>query len=215
MHRIKQSENSLHHSLRPKIQLLTMIDESHNPWTTLGSKEIYDNPWISVREDQIVNPSSGKGIYGVVHFKGSAVGIIPLDENGNTWLVGQYRYALGEYSWEIPEGGVSLRKDMLEGAKRELKEETGITADDWHDILHLAVSNSVTDQRAVIYLARKLSFSHSEPEETESLQVKKLPFVETYQMVMDGTITDAMSVAGILKLKVMIDRGEVKNRLDS
>ncbi len=186
-----------------------MVDETTNPWTTLSSKPVYDNNWISVREDQIVNPSGGKGIYGVVHFKSSAVGIIPLDENGNTWLVGQYRYALSEYSWEIPEGGVPLGKDVLEGAKRELREETGIIAEDWQDILRLAVSNSVTDQWAIIYLARKLSFVETEPEETEALHVRKVRFQEAFQMVLDGKITDAMSVAGILKLKVVMDRGEV------
>ncbi len=189
-----------------------MTDESYNPWTTLSSKEVYDNKWISVREDQIVNPSGGKGIYGVVHFKSSAVGIIPLDDDGNTWLVGQYRYALNEYSWEIPEGGVSFGKDMPEGAKRELREEAGIIAGDWRDILHLAVSNSVTDQRAIIYLARKLSFVRAKPEETEALQIKKVPFSEAFQMVMDGTITDTMSVAAILKLKIMMDRDEIIER---
>lgn len=121
---------------------------------------------------------------------------------------------MGEYSWEIPEGGVPLGKDILEGAKRELKEETGIVADDWQDILHLAVSNSVTDQQAIIYLVQKLSFSQSKPEETEALKAKKLPFSEALQMVMDGKITDEMSVAAILKLKVMMDRGELDSSKD-
>src|SRR5690349_13764017 len=111
-----------------------MINEEENPWTTLSEKEVYDNPWINVTEYQVINPSGGRGIYGKVHFKNYAIGILPLDEELNTWLVGQYRYTIDQYSWEIPEGGGPLNISPLESAKRELLEETGLTASDWTEI---------------------------------------------------------------------------------
>lgn len=172
-----------------------------NPWTTLSSEEKYDNPWINVTEYQVLNPGGGKGIYGKVSFKNKAIGIIPLDEDNNTWLVGQYRYTLNEYSWEIPEGGAPLTEDILTAAQRELKEETGITATRWEKIMRFHTSNSVTDEEAFVFLATELKFGLSEPEETESdLVVKKLPLSEALEMVMQSQITDSMSVAGLLKV---------------
>lgn len=177
--------------------------EEVNPWTTLERKEIYDNNWINVNEHQVINPSGGPGIYGVVHFKNLAIGILPLDEHNNTWLVGQYRYPLQAYSWEIPEGGGPLGLDPLDGAKRELLEETGLTATDWTEIQRMHLSNSVSDELAIIYVARGLTMGIAAPEETEDLQLRKLPFEEAYQMVLDGSITDSMSVAAILKTKIL------------
>ena len=177
--------------------------EEVNPWTTLERKEIYDNNWINVNEHQVINPSGGPGIYGVVHFKNLAIGILPLDEHNNTWLVGQYRYPLQAYSWEIPEGGGPLGLDPLDSAKRELIEETGLAATDWTEIQRMHLSNSVSDELAIIYVARGLTMGVAAPEETEDLQLRKLPFEEAYQMVLDGTITDSMSVAAILKTKVL------------
>lgn len=177
--------------------------EEDNPWTTLKRKEIYDNNWINVNEHQVINPSGGQGIYGVVHFKNLAIGILPLDEDNNTWLVGQYRYPLQAYSWEIPEGGGPLGLDPLDGAKRELLEETGLTATDWTELQHMHLSNSVSDELAIIYVARGLTMGVAAPEETEDLQLRKLPFEEAYQMVLDGIITDSMSVAAILKTKIL------------
>jgi ADP-ribose pyrophosphatase len=177
--------------------------EEDNPWTTLERKEVYDNKWINVNEHQVINPSGGPGIYGIVHFKNLAIGVLPLDEDNNTWLVGQYRYALQAYSWEIPEGGGPLGLDPLDGAKRELLEETGLVATDWTEIQRMYLSNSVSDELAIIYVARGLTMGIAEPEETEQLVVRKLPFEEAYQMVMDGTITDSMSVAAILKTKIL------------
>ena len=112
-----------------------MLKDYPNTWKTLESKDIYDNPWISVREDKVINPSGGDGIYGVVHFKNLAIGIVPIDKDGYTYLVGQYRYSLEEYSWEIPMGGGPLDIDKLESAKRELKEETGLVAHKWTEIM--------------------------------------------------------------------------------
>ncbi len=179
------------------------MPHTQNPWQTLSSEEKYDNPWINVTEFRIINPSGGKGIYGVVHFKNIAIGIIPIDDEGNTWLVGQYRYPLKEYSWEIPEGGGRHNIDPLESAKRELLEETGLTATRWTEIQRMHLSNSVSDEHGIIYLAEGLTQYTPEPEETEQLVVKKLPFEEAYRMVIRGEITDSLTVAGILKVKLM------------
>ncbi len=180
-----------------------------NPWKTLESKEVYNNNWITVAEHQVINPSGGKGIYGEVHFKNIAIGILPLDEELNTWLVGQYRFPLKAYSWEIPEGGAPLNSDPIAGAKRELIEETGLIAGRFTEIQQMHLSNSVSDEFARIYLAQDLQQGNSEPEETEDLVVKKLPFNEAYQMVVNGKITDSISVAAILKTKILIDEGKI------
>ncbi|MEJ7557270.1 MAG: NUDIX hydrolase [Pedobacter sp.] len=152
--------------------------EENNPWTTLERKEVYDNKWINVNEHQVINPSGGSGIYGVVHFKNVAIGVLPLDEENNTWLVGQYRYPLDAYSWEIPEGGGPLGLDPLDGAKRELLEETGLIATDWTEIQRMYLSNSVSDELAVIYVAKGLTMGVAEPEETEQLILRKPPLTK-------------------------------------
>ena len=175
-----------------------------NPWTKISSEKIYDNPWIVVEEDQVLTPNATAGIYGRVSFKNKAVGVIPLDGQGNTWIVGQYRYTLDEYTWEIPEGGCPEEETPLDAGKRELKEETGLIAEKWTQILRLHTSNSVTDEEAFIFLTEGLSQKEAEPEHTEDLQIKKLPFQELVTMVLQGEITDAMSVAGILRLNEML-----------
>jgi 8-oxo-dGTP pyrophosphatase MutT (NUDIX family) len=175
-----------------------------NPWTKLSEKEYYDNAWISVSEHQIINPSRKPGIYGKVHFKNKAIGIVPIDDDGNTWLVGQYRYTLDEYSWEIPMGGGPEGEDIIESAKRELKEETGLIASEWKNILRIHTSNSVTDEEGFIFLAKGLEQGETEFEETEKLEIKKLPLSEAVQMVMDGEITDSLSIAGLLKVHLML-----------
>lgn len=181
------------------------MEKNKNPWKKLSSKEIYENPWIKVREDQVINPNGGKGIYGVVSMKSIAYGIIPLDEEGNTWLVGQYRYTLNEYSWEIPMGGGNKSLDPLESAKRELREETGITANRWTNFLRIHTSNSVTDEEGYVFLAQDLHFGTTEYDETEDLTIIKVPFSKALDMVMDGSITDAISIAGILKLSRLLN----------
>lgn len=182
-----------------------MVDEKHNPWTTLSTKHIYQNPWISVREDQVINPKGGKGIYGVVSFKNKAIGIIPVDDEGNTYLIGQYRYALNEYSWEIPMGGGLIENDLLESAKRELKEETGFTAAKWTNICRLHTTNSVSDEEGFVFLAQELTAGETAFEETEDLQIKRLPLKEAVRMAMNNEITDAISVAGLLKAALLLD----------
>jgi 8-oxo-dGTP pyrophosphatase MutT (NUDIX family) len=181
------------------------MNETHNPWTTLAARPVYENKWIGLTEYDVINPGGGKGIYGKVHFKNLAIGILPLDEEGNTWLVGQYRYPLNQYSWEIPEGGGDLLVPPVESAQRELREETGLVAREWTLIQELHLSNSVSDERALLYLARQLEQHEAMPEETEQLVVRRLPFEEAYRMVENGTITDSMSVAAILKVKLMLN----------
>lgn len=183
--------------------------EEHNPWTTIDSHKIYENQWIGLTEHNVINPSGGKGIYGEVHFKNYAIGIMVLDEDHNTWLVGQYRFPLKAYSWEIPEGGGPLESDPLDSAKRELLEETGLTANEWIEMQRIHLSNSVSNELGIIYMARDLSQGESSPEETEQLVIRKLPFDEAYQMVMNGEITDSLSVAAILKTKILILDGHL------
>jgi len=182
-----------------------MHHPEENPWQVTSEKNIYDNPWINVTEYQVVNPSGNPGIYGKVHFKNLAIGIIPLDDSVNTWLVGQYRFALGKYSWEIPEGGGILGIDPLDSAKRELLEETGLKAERWTELQRMHLSNSVTDELCIIYLAQGLQQFEPEPEDTEQLIIKKLPFKDVYRMVCDGEITDSVTVAAVLKLQLMLN----------
>jgi len=182
-----------------------MQHPEENPWKIISEKNTYDNPWINVTEYQVINPSGNPGIYGKVHFKNIAIGVIPLDEDMNTWLVGQYRFALGSYSWEIPEGGGVLGIDPLDSAKRELLEETGLKAERWTELQRMHLSNSVTDELCIIYLAQGLQQFESEPEDTEQLIIKKLPFKKVYQMVCDGVITDSVTVAAVLKLQLTLN----------
>jgi 8-oxo-dGTP pyrophosphatase MutT (NUDIX family) len=181
-----------------------MESELIGNWKRKSRQQIYSNNWISIFHDDVVNPNGGNGIYGVVHFKNLAIGVIPIDENGYTWLVGQHRYPQNKFSWEIPEGGGPLGIDPLESAKRELQEEVGLAAEDWQLILKMDLSNSVSDEEALIYLAKGLEFVQATPEETEELHLKHLPFSEAYRMVLNGEITDSMSVAGILKANLII-----------
>jgi 8-oxo-dGTP pyrophosphatase MutT (NUDIX family) len=184
---------------------------AENPWKILARKKIYENPWILVQEDEVINPSGGRGIYGTVSFKNKALGIVPVDEEGCTWLVGQYRYPLNEYSWEIPMGGgkiVENGKDfetqLLEAAQRELLEETGLVAQKWTKIARIHTSNSVTDEEGFVFLAQELSQTDSSPEETEKLEVIRIPLSQALQMVMDDKITDAISMIGIMKVAKML-----------
>lgn len=174
-------------------------NDTNNPWITLSGEDKYDNNWIKVTEYQVLNPAGGKGIYGKVHFKNKAIGIVALDTDLNIWLVGQYRYPLDEYSWEIPEGGAPFKESALEAAKRELREETGITAEKWSTLCRIHTSNSVTDEEGFIFLAEDLSHGERELEETEAdLKVWKLSLKEALNMVLLGKITDSLSMTGIL-----------------
>jgi 8-oxo-dGTP pyrophosphatase MutT (NUDIX family) len=186
------------------------MNPESNPWKVVAEKKIYDNPWIQLTEFDVINPGGGNGIYGKVHFKNTAIGIVVLDEEMNTWLVGQFRFTVDQYSWEIPEGGGLIGVDPLEGAKRELLEETGLVAENWQQLFKMHLSNSVSDELAVVYLATQLTQKTAEPEETEQLQIKKLPFEQVYEMVEKELITDSMTIAAVYKLKLMLLEGKLK-----
>lgn len=183
-----------------------MEEKEKNPWKTTKSEWVYDTPWIGVKRHEVINPAGNPGIYSTIHFKNKAIGVIPLDHENNTWIVGQYRFPLGAYSWEIPEGGGNPDIPYQESAARELLEETGIRAGKYELLLTMDLSNSVSDEEAIVFVARDLTFEEAEPEETEVLQIKKLPFQELFQMVMDGKIRDAISVAAVLKLQVLMNK---------
>jgi len=188
-----------------------MTENHKNPWKILREKPVYENPWMKVTEYDVINPKGGQGIYGKVHFKNIGTGIVVLDDQLNTFLVGQYRFTLQQYSWEIPEGGGLIGVDALETAKRELLEETGLVARKWTKLLDMHLTNSIADEFGVMFLAQELEQHHPEPDETEDLVVKKLPFEEAYQMVEKGIITDSMAVAAILKVKLMLLDGRISS----
>jgi 8-oxo-dGTP pyrophosphatase MutT (NUDIX family) len=179
-----------------------------NPWKTLSTELIYDNPWIQVNESKVINPAGKNGIYGVVHFKNRAMAIVPLDDEYNTWIVGQFRYTTNTYEWEVIEGGVPEGEDLLIGAQRELEEEAGLIASDWKMIIDgCQLSNSVSDEIGYAYVAKGITEVDANPEETEQLQIRKLPFDELVEMVMRGEIRDLLSVSSILKVKLLIESG--------
>lgn len=172
-------------------------------WKQLSEDTVYENNWIRVSHDEVVRPNGSEGIYGVVHFKSQAVGVVPVDDEGNTWLVSQSRYTLKQRTWEIPEGGSPLGEDPLDTAKRELEEEVGLCARDWDMLLTLHTSNSVTDEVGYIYVAKGLSLGKQCLEDTEDIEVKKLPLTEAIDMAMRGEITDAMSLAALFKVALI------------
>lgn len=176
------------------------------PWQRKSRAQVYENPWINLTHEEVITPAGSEGIYGKVHFKNRAIGIIPLDENHNTVLVGQYRYALDEYSWEIPMGGGPLHEDPLQCAQRELKEETGLYGGDWQQLFKLHTSNSVTDEEGYVFLARDLMQGEQALEDTETdLILKHLPFSEAINLLEQGGITDVISIAGLLAVEKMIN----------
>jgi len=169
-----------------------------NPWKTRSSRLVYDNPWIRVREDQVLRPDGLPGIYGVVHFKNRAVGVLPVDDEGGIWLVGQYRYPLQAYSWEIPEGGSPETESPEATARRELREETGLTAGRLELIATAHLSNSVSDEVGYIYRATGLTAGTHEPEGTERFALRRLDWNEAERMLRAGEITDSLSVIALL-----------------
>lgn len=182
-----------------------------NPWTTLSTREIYQNPWIRVREDQVINPSGGQGIYGVVEYRNHAVGVVPVDEDGYTWLVGQWRYCHGSYEWEIPEGGCPPGETPAECARRELLEETGLHAQEIVPLLTgLQLSNSTTNEVCDLFVARGLHQGQAMPEEAEALRVRRLPLREAIAMALDGRIKDSPSVIALLALAAGVGSLELR-----
>jgi 8-oxo-dGTP pyrophosphatase MutT (NUDIX family) len=174
-----------------------------SPWQTLSVEVKYDNPWIRVEEHQVINPAGNSGIYGTVSFKNRAVAIVPIFDNGDTLLVGQFRYPLQEYHWELPMGGAPGGESVLLCAQRELKEETGFSAENWQQIMTMHLSNSITQEQGFVFVATDLTAGEMALEETEDITVKRLPFEEVFQQVMSGEITDAMTVAAVMKVRLL------------
>lgn len=177
------------------------MKEKKKPWKTLSTKKVYQNPWIKVEHHEVLNPGNQPGVYGTIAFQNVAIGIIPVDSNNNTYLVGQFRFPLNAYSWEIPEGGSALTADPLHTAKRELKEETGIVAQEWTELQRIHTSNSVTDEFGIIYTAEQLEFFESNPDDDEDLVVKRVALKKALEMIRKGLITDSLTLAGILRLR--------------
>ncbi len=175
-------------------------DDERNPWVTVSTDVAYSNSWITVHHHEVIRPDGNPGVYGLVHYKNRAVAIVPIDENGDTWLVGQYRYTTNSYSWEVPEGGVPFDEDLEDGALRELKEETGLSAT---NLIHLGsfyLSNSVTDEIGHVLVATGLSQGEPDPDGTEQLVVRKVSLKTALDMVDDGTIHDGFAVTALLKV---------------
>ena len=183
-------------------------DPQANPWTVLSSQIVYNNPWIEVTEHQVLNAAGNPGIYGVVHFHNLAVGVVPYSD-GKIWMVGQYRFPLKAYSWEIPEGGGKMDVDPLESAKRELMEETGLTAAKYERLLEMDLSNSVSDERGIVYLATGLSQGVAAPEEDEVLHLRQMSLEEAFAMADRGEIRDSLTVAALFRLRVMELEGKL------
>jgi len=179
------------------------MKEKIGGWVQVSQQEKYDNPWITVTHEEVRRPNGSEGIYGVVHFKNQAIGVLPLDEQGNTWLVKQSRYTLGEFTWEIPEGGSPVGEDPLDSAKRELREETGLQADSWELLINIHTSNSVTDEVGFIYLARGLTQGPQALEDSEDIVVEKMPLSRAVDMALSGEITDALSIAALYRAALM------------
>jgi 8-oxo-dGTP pyrophosphatase MutT (NUDIX family) len=186
------------------------VTVKRGPWSVVASREVYDNRWIRLTHHDVITPSGTDGIYGTIHFKNRAIGIVPIDAERHTFLVGQYRFTLGEYSWEIPEGGGPLDVDFLVSAKRELQEETGLRAMRWRKLVECDLSNSVSDERAVAYLAWQLEQGEAAPEPTEDLVVRRVPLTEAFRMVDAGEIRDVLSIAALQAVERLTLKGELE-----
>jgi len=177
--------------------------EKTGGWKTKSTNVVYENPWIKVSHEEVITPKGTDGIYGIVHFKNTAIGVVPIDDEGNTWLVKQSRYALNQYTWEIPEGGCPQGEEPINAAKRELEEEVGLQARHWEQLMTMHLSNSVTDEFCVVFVARDLFAGTQQLEATEDIEYKKLPLEEAIDMVKRGEITDGISVAALLRIALM------------
>ncbi len=169
------------------------------PWTRLSATPIYDNPWISLTDCRTRAPTGHLAQYGLIHFKNRAIGILPLYDNGDTVLVGQHRFPAGDYSWEIPEGGGPLEEDPLDTARRELREEAGLEASDWRLILSYQLSNSVTDEHGHSFIALGLAPVAVDPDETEDLRVRRVPFRQALELAVGGGMQDMITLATLLR----------------
>jgi 8-oxo-dGTP pyrophosphatase MutT (NUDIX family) len=175
-----------------------LANEVLGPWLRRSRRIAYENPWIVVYHDEVTRPDGEPGIYGVVHFRTRAVGVVALDEDDRILLVGQHRYTLDRYSWEIPEGGSPPEEDARAGAQRELAEETGYRGGAWRELIRFTESNSVTDEEGVFFLATGLEPGEAAPEGTEDLTTKWVPFEAALEMIDSGEIHDVMTQIALL-----------------
>jgi 8-oxo-dGTP pyrophosphatase MutT (NUDIX family) len=185
------------------------------PWKRVAERAVYENPWIRVSHHDALAPTGRPAQYGVVSFKNLAVAILPLHEDGTVTLVGQHRFVLGDYSWEVPEGGSPHGEDPLAGAKRELAEETGLQAREWRQVLRLQLSNSVTDERAIGFVALGLSPADGrhQSDETEDLAIVHAPFREVLDAAIAGKMEDVLTVAMVLRTYHMAREGDLPDAL--
>ena len=177
-----------------------MSSAESNPWRQVSRRVAYENQWIEILHDEVVRPDGQPGIYGIVHFRHLAIGVVPLDESDRVLLVGQIRYAQGHYSWEIPEGGGGLDEDPEAAARRELAEETGYTGGTWRELCRAELSNSVTDEMTILFVATGLEAGPASPDGTEQLQLRWVAFDEVMAMIARGEIRDAMSILALQQL---------------
>lgn len=185
----------------------------NDPWTWETGHLIYENPWISLIHRTGRRPDGAPGIYGIVRFHNRAIAVVPLFADGRMVLVGQFRVPLNRWSWEVPEGGGPLEEPPLDAARRELAEETGLHAREWREILCSDISNSVTDETGVIFLATGLQQGRAEPEGSEQLSLRCVHFRTALAMVDTGVIRDALSQLALLRVWRMAVQGELPPEL--
>jgi 8-oxo-dGTP pyrophosphatase MutT (NUDIX family) len=185
----------------PLATMAGMSTLEDNPWRRISRRIAYENPWLKLYHDDVIRPDGQPGIYGVVHFGHLAIGVVPLDvEHDAVLLVGQYRYTLDHYSWEIPEGGGRFDEDPEAAARRELVEETGYSGGEWRELCRAELSNSVTDEITVLFVAKGLVAGPASPEGTEQLQVRWVAFDDVMAMIRHGEIADAMTILAMQQL---------------
>lgn len=174
--------------------------DTNDPWTVLSAQVVYENPWIELTHNRVLTPGGSNGVYGVVHFKNQSVGVLPIDADGNIWLVGQYRFAISKYSWEIPAGGCPPDEDPVIAARRELREETGFVSTDFQQLCVSHLSNAICDEETTVFVARGLQAGPANPEENERLAVRKIRLHTAVEMMRRGEITDAVTMLALLSI---------------
>ena len=186
---------------------------SGRPWVRGEARVVYDNPWINVTEYQCTAPTGRPATYGLVTMKYMGLGVLPLHDDGTVTLVGQNRFTFADYSWEIPEGGGPIDGDPLENIKRELAEEAGLVAAEWREVLHFQLSNSLTTETGVGYIATALAPTTARPDETEDIALARVPFREALDQALAGNMLDMITIAMLLRAYHMAREGELPPEL--
>lgn len=183
------------------------------PWRSQSTRIVYENPWLALTEHEAVAPTGAPALYAAVRYRNLAIGVLPLHDDGSVTLVGQHRFPLADYSWELPEGGAPMGEDPLDGARRELAEEAGLAASDWRQVLRFQLSNSITDERGFGYVALGLSPTPVAPDPTEVFQIVRRPFAELLDLAVRGRLQDMITVALLLRAYHMAREGELPEAL--